>query len=108
MVRIGTIQFGSILIGGERYYHDVYILPWEEVIKRKSTHLVTLQELKKFENTNKIVIGTGLSGRCKVSEEAREYARIKGIKLLIEKTPEAAEIYNKLKGQKGAILHITC
>lgn len=108
MVRIGKIQFGSVLIGGNYYYHDVYVTPLEEVRRRKSTHKITLEELKKFTNVDKIVIGTGLSGLCKVSEEARNYAKRNGIRLLIKKTPGAAKVFNKLKGNKGAILHVTC
>ena len=62
-------------------------------------------------NANVSVVGTGYSGLIKVSDEAKAHLDKQGIRLVIEKTSDAARTFNKLaeSGEKVvATLHLTC
>jgi hypothetical protein len=59
-----------------------------------------------------LIIGTGVDGMLNCPEDIKNFILSNGIKeLILEKTPQACSIYNKLyhKGKKAALLaHGTC
>jgi hypothetical protein len=56
-----------------------------------------------------LVIGIGMSERLPVTNEFKALAKKKGVTLILLRTPEAVDYYNKnFSKDKNAIFHITC
>ena len=55
-----------------------------------------------------IVIGTGASGMMDVPDQTRMFIKRNNIKLIVEKTAEAVESFNKAKEKKVGLFHLTC
>jgi len=58
-----------------------------------------------------IIIGTGANGVMPVPEDISNFIKEKGIKIIVEKTGEACQIYNALLKESkkvAAFLHNTC
>jgi len=95
---IKEYHFGSITIDGKTYNHDVEVrwtgevLPWW----RKESHVIDLADVKRAigQNPDTIIISTGESGLARVAEEAKKFILERGIKLIIDKTEEAARTFN--------------
>ena len=96
---INEYKFGSITVNGKTYNHDVEvrwtgeILPW----RRKESHIIDVADVKRAieQNPDTIIISTGESGIARVAEEAKKFILEKGgIKLIIDKTEEAARTFN--------------
>lgn len=129
---IENYQFGSITINGKTYNHDVEIrlrgsvsgetpleweiLPWQ----RKESHLIDEKDVIRAveQKPEIIVIGTGEMGVAKITEGAQRLITQKEIKLIMDKTKEAARTLNvileNLKHDKETgikaigLLHLTC
>ena len=86
----------------------------------KERHKFGLEEVKRAidQKPDTIVIGTGESGLAEVTPEAQEEIKRNGIKLVIDKTEEAARTFNVIKEdseeEKGkqekviGLFHLTC
>ena len=118
-MKIEGTEFGSITIDGVTYDHDVVVTADGEVQKRKkklskkrygTSHIISLEEAKSVyeKGAVKIIIGTGQYGQVELSEEAEAYFRKKGCRLFMKPTPEAIETFNKKKGRKIGLFHVTC
>ncbi len=116
MPRIPNINnafFGSIIIDGQKYSHDLTV-SWDgEITQRDRTHFFTKAELMEIlmKEPETIVIGTGNSGLMEVDPAIKIAANLNGTELIIAKTPEAARHFNSLvRMQKKviAVLHATC
>jgi hypothetical protein len=116
---IQDTKFGSIKIDGAVYEHDVVIRLSGEVKKRKkklskakygTSHTVSLDEAKHIydEGAKRLIIGTGQHGMLGLSDEAVEYFKGKGCAIDPIPTPEAAELWNRAKGQTIGVFHVTC
>ncbi|MCJ7788616.1 MAG: MTH938/NDUFAF3 family protein [Candidatus Atribacteria bacterium] len=106
--------FGQISISGKKYNSDLIIFKdhiydnwW-----RKEGHNLYIDDVKEIINKKPdiLIIGTGFYGLMKVSPEIRKYLESIGIKLIIKKTKDACEDYNKLYKDKNIIaaFHLTC
>lgn len=112
---IERYYFGSIIINGKTYTDDIEIrwsgavLSWS---KPESHHIDVASVQRAIEqNPEIIVIATGESGIARVTEQAQQEIKTKGIELIIEPTGQAVEIFNQLaQKQKKAIglFHLTC
>jgi hypothetical protein len=113
-MRIDKYSFGKIVIGNKTYTSDIIIYPdridpswW-----RKEGHLLQVNDLSDVlkENPDLIIIGTGYSGVMRISEDVKKFLKSKEIDVIIEKTPEAVDAYNKIFETKKTIacLHLTC
>lgn len=107
-------SFGRIVINGKTYTQDLLIFP-ERVNPswwRKEGHLLHLEDLEEVikEKPELLIIGTGYHGMLKVPEELSSALREKGMEVIIKKTAEAVEIYNKRYSTKKTVacLHLTC
>ena len=111
---IDSYQFGLLVVNGKRYSSDVIIFPdrvrgnwWT-----KRGHQLCLEDIAEAmsENPEVLVVGTGDSGLVRVLPEVREGVDAQGIKLIVETTDKACNIYNQLcHSQKVvAALHLTC
>lgn len=111
---IKSYNFGKIEIDGKKYNHDVIISKnGVDAWRRQNSHWVGINDLGEIiERQSKIVIfGTGYSGIMEVSDEAKEHLEKLGIKVIIEPTKKACDIFNKLISEKEnviAVLHLTC
>jgi hypothetical protein len=86
------------------------VRPWQE---RKGHRLKTKMVLLVLKpDVEILVIGNGVNGAIRVPEKTRQAIKTAGIvELIIEKTPAACEIYNRLVGEGKAVAllaHGTC
>ncbi len=111
---INSYQFGVIIVNGRRYTSDVIIYPdrvgdnwW-----RREGHSLFPQDLEEVvrEKPEIVVIGSGNSGLMKVPPSTRRWIEGKGIRLKVEPTQAACQIYNQLQKTHKivAALHLTC
>ena len=113
-MKIESYSFGNIVIDGNTYTSDLIIYPdriWDKWWRNEG-HAIHEADLSTVmeKPPETLIIGTGDSGRLKVSDEMKNYIKSKGIKLRIAKTQDACKLYNDLskKGTVVAALHLTC
>ena len=111
---IESYDFGRIVVDGKTYTADVIIYPdrvdgswW-----RKEGHGLDPADLTEVvrEKPEVLVVGTGYYGAMRVPPETREHLESQGIQVIVVRTTEAWQTYNRLgRDQKTvAALHLTC
>ena len=111
--------FSTITIDGKTYEHDVVVRLSGEVMKRKkklskkyygTSHVLSNDEAKfVFEKgCEQLIVGSGQMGNVQLSPEAAAYFAKKGCKVLLQPTPKAIHAFNKLRGKKIGLFHVTC
>lgn len=109
--------FGSIIVAGTRYDHDVVIeagavRPRDKGPSRLRaagghTPLSVAESIPWSGST--LVIGTGASGRLPVLAEFEEEARARSVELLVMPTADACSYLRDVAASDAyAILHVTC
>ena len=117
--KIDGTEFGSIVIQGKKYTHDVFIRYDGTVKKRKkklskevygTSHVISLAEAKHVyaKGAEEIVIGSGQHGMVELSEEARAYFQKKKCTVTLLPTGEAVKTWNRLSRRVIGLFHITC
>ncbi|MFC2001431.1 Mth938-like domain-containing protein [Chloroflexota bacterium] len=111
---IDSYRFGQIVISGQEYSLDVIIFPdrvqgsWH----RNKSHELLLKDISGVlaGNPEVMVVGTGASGQMRVLPEVQQELEARGIKLIVESTNEACDIYNQLSPAQRVVaaLHLTC
>ena len=95
---IEEYKLGHIVIDGKDYDNDVEVLWTDEVFDwdREEDYIIGLNDvIGAIEREPEvIVIGTGESGMCQVTDEAVRAIEGKGIKLIIDKTEQATRTFN--------------
>ena len=118
-MRIDSTDFGSITIDGKTYEHDVVIGLSGEVRKRKkrlskqqygTSHKLSKDEAKDIfeKGCDVVIIGTGQDGNLRLSAEAKEYFDDHGCEVVLERTPQAIAVFNRSRGHRIAVMHVTC
>jgi len=113
MAEINSVKFGEIEIDKKIYYSDM-IVWWDGKIEyREKKHEFGMNEFLKLlrRKPEIIVIGTGISGVCRVLEEVEQTAKDKGIEIFKDLSPKAAEMFNGFVADERkvvAVLHSTC
>ena len=118
-MEIESTSFGAITIDGETYGHDVVIRLSGEVVKRKkklskkyygTSHMLSKHEAKfVFEKgCQQLIVGSGQMGNVQLSPQADAYFAKKRCKVLLRPTPEAIRLFNRSKGKKIGLFHVTC
>lgn len=112
-MKIENYSFGKIKIDGQGFEDDLILDEEEGEIStwiREEGHQVSISDLDRLKEKNPktVIIGTGNSGNMNVSDEAKKFIENKGTKLIIEETPKAVKKYNKTKGSKIGMFHLTC
>lgn len=110
--------FGTIVIDGTRYDHDVVV---EGGVVRKRKKGPSREHRGRFGHTPlsadeelpwskpRLVVGTGFSGRLPIMEEVGVAAAKAGVELETMPTAEACALLRKLDAAEvNAILHVTC
>jgi hypothetical protein len=110
--------FGTIVIDGEKYDHDVVIVDGKVRPRDKSpsrslrgrhghTPLSADEDIPW--STSKLVIGSGYSGRLPVLSEIEDEAKKHNVKLEVMPTADAVRLLNDEDGSGvNAVLHVTC
>lgn len=112
-------RFGSIVIGGETYRHDVLIRLSGRVKKRNkqlskaiygTSHTISLDEARHVfdEGAERLIVGAGQFGLVKLSDEAAGLFADQGCQVDILPTPEAIDAWNEAEGDVIALFHVTC
>src|SRR5512139_1718581 len=118
-MKIDGTEFGSILIYGETYDHDVVIRLSEKVVKRKkklskriygTSHTVSEDEARFVyeKGCKELIFGTGQSASAALSPEAAAFFERKGCQVVAEATPRAIEVFNACQKPKIGLFHVTC
>lgn len=111
---INDYRFGRILIDGNEYKSDVKIFPervennwWR--LSGHSLNKIDIEDILQMK-PDVLLIGTGSAGTMDVPVDTIEAIRALGIKLIIERTAKACEIYNNLSKTQEIVtaLHLTC
>ncbi|HID25468.1 MAG TPA: hypothetical protein EYP23_03280 [Thermoplasmata archaeon] len=111
---IEAYSFGKIVVDGKTYTSDVIIYPdkVEDSWWRKKGHLLEKNDVEDVTlcEPEVLIIGTGAHGLMKITDEAKQFLKSNGIKLVAEETEKACKTYNKLRGKRKvvAMLHLTC
>ena len=116
---IERTTFGTITVDGKTYEHDVVIRLSGEVVKRKkklskkyygTSHTLSKDEAKfVFEKGCKqLILGSGQMGNLHLSPEAEAFFAKKGCKVVLRPTPKAIRVFNKSRGRKAGLFHVTC
>jgi hypothetical protein len=111
---IQNCEFGKFVINKITYESDIKIIndqviPWN-TRRGHDLLLVDLRDLFRG-NPKFIIVGTGYSGKLKVSPEVRNFLSNQKIELIEKSTKEACDFINALAYRKEkiyAILHSTC
>ena len=115
-------KFGLIIIDGKAYDYDVEARWAGEVLmwQRKESHIISIEDIRRAveQNPDTIVVGTGESGAAAITDEAQNFIREKGIKLIIDKTEEAVKTFNVINDDSLeeereqdkviGLFHLTC
>ena len=112
-ISIESVSFGEIKVNGKTYYSDM-IIWWDGKVEfTVKSHVLGMKELAAIleKEPEIIVVGTGDQDMVKILPEFRQTCEEKGIKLYLDPTQKAADIFNGLiaQGKKAAgIFHVTC
>lgn len=111
---IEDYRFGHIVIDGESYTSDVIIYPdrvdanwW-----RKQGHRLLPDDVEGVvqSEARTLIIGTGAYGLMGVPQETLDWLNEQGFEVIVEKTGEAWQTYNRLSegSEVMAALHLSC
>jgi hypothetical protein len=112
---IEDYRFGRVVIDGKSYTSDVIVFP--DRVKdgwwRNEGHELCPADLREVVQGKPevLVVGTGKSGLMRVLPKTEEYLEQQGIKLMVERTAEACQTFNRLcrsEEKVVAALHLTC
>lgn len=111
--------FGSIVVDGNRFDHDVVVEAGTVRARKKGpskahrgryghTPLSANEAIPWSAST--LVIGTGASGSLPIMPEVSDMAEARGVELIAVPTPDACELLRAMGDDESvsAILHVTC
>jgi hypothetical protein len=112
MAKVDSSYFGSIIIDGNKFDHDVIVDANGLVRQRDSSHEFTKRNVEDLLllDPEVIVIGTGTAGLMKVHPDVEVAAQMNGVEIVAKKTPDAVKEFNKYSKRKRTIgvFHLTC
>jgi hypothetical protein len=117
--RIDRTDFGSIVVEGTVFKHDVIVRLNGQVKKRKkklskavygTSHIISLDEAKHVyqRGAERLIIGTGHHGLVELSNEAADFFRRKECRVKLLPTDKAVKAWNKAQGAVLGLFHVTC
>ena len=110
---------GEVAVGGKVYTNDIWIRGDGKVKKRNkklakeqygTSHKIGPAELDKLckGSPQTIVIGMGQNGMAGLTPEGEAYLSTRGIEVVCLPSAKAVKEFNRTKGRKAAIIHVTC
>jgi len=117
--KIKYASFGEVAVKSKVYDYDIYIRADGKIKKRDkklaketcgSSHIIGPQELEKVckQRPALLVIGMGMSGMTRLSQEGEVFLKEQGIETEVAPNPQAIRTYNKSKIRKALLIHVTC
>jgi hypothetical protein len=117
--RIDSTRFGSIIIAGEVFEHDLLIsLNGEKKRRRKklskevfgTSHIVSLAEAEYIyeKGAQRLIVGTGQTGMVTLSSEAADFFKAHECQVELWPTPKAIQVWNEAQGAVMGLFHVTC
>ena len=107
-------QFGWFSLFGKEYTSDVIIYgdevtPWW----REESHSVSRKDIEPLvaDKPATVVIGSGAYGMMDVPNDTRRFVESNGMTLIVKKTGEAVDEFNRLRAQGADVaiaMHLTC
>jgi hypothetical protein len=110
----GWASFGRVKFKDEIYEHDIWVDTEGNAHKREvpDKHIIDAEELRNYltDDTEAVVIGSGMMGCVKISDDALELIDGKKLELHKYESPQAVKEYNTiiLTRKTIAIIHVTC
>ena len=110
---IDDYGFGWYIIDGKRYEYDITIIDGVVGTWQREGHVMKKENVVPLINAKPevIVIGDGADGCVEVKEEVIKAITDSGIDIIVERTRDACNTFNRLKKQGknvAAIFHATC
>ncbi|MBN1266548.1 MAG: hypothetical protein JXA25_13715 [Anaerolineales bacterium] len=116
---IERTAFGSIVVGGVEFTHDISIGLNGDVKRRKkelskkeygTSHKISKKEAEAVYETGAelLIIGSGMFNRVHLSEGAQAFLGERGCRVLLHPTGKAAKVWNTAEGKVLGLFHITC
>jgi len=111
---IEDFAFGRVVIDGKLYTQDVVVYPdcVQEVWLRKAGHRLDPDDLEGIveREARTVIVGTGEAGLMRVPLETMEYLESNGFEIIVQRTGQACETYNRLAARRPVIaaLHLGC
>jgi len=116
---IEDTAFGKVTIDGQVYKTDVLIRGDGKIKRRNkaaakkvygSSHEIGPEELSKLlkGDPDLVVVGMGQKGQAALTTESEHILQKRGIAAIAMPTPEAIREFNRARGRKAAIIHVTC
>lgn len=117
--RIDKARFGSIVIEGKTFKHDVVIRLDGQIEKREkklskaiygTSHVISLAEAEHIyeKGVERLVVGTGRFDSVKLSDKAADYLGQQGCQVDLLPTSEAVRFWNEAEGATLGLFHVTC
>jgi hypothetical protein len=117
--KIDNTRFGSIIIKGKAFKHDVLIRLDGRVEKRKkklskaiygTSHVISLAEAEHVyqQGAERFVVGTGRFDSVRLSDEAADYLGQRDCQVDLLPTSEAVRFWNETEGAVIGLFHVTC
>jgi hypothetical protein len=113
-IRINSVKFGEVEINKKIYYSDMVVW-WDGKVEFVSKrHIINASAVSRLlkRKPYAIIIGTGhKGGAIRVTEGAVETAKKNRVKLFIDSSPDAMDIFNGLVADNKkavAVMHATC
>ena len=117
--KIEVATFGRITVNGESFDHDIVIGLSGEITKRKkklskqvfgTSHIISCEEVEQIfeEGCKTLIIGAGLYGQVKLSEDAQKFLNERGVECILQPTVDAMKKFNLIEGAKIGLFHVTC
>lgn len=118
LMRFEYPKFGTIVVDGEQYDHDVIVADGvvrprdkgpSRHLKRQYGHTPLSEDEDIPWSSPRLVIGSGFSGRLPVLPGLKQEAARQDVDVLVMPTAEAVELLNTTdESETSAILHVTC
>jgi len=109
MVRINSCKYGEMTIDRKTYYSDMVVYWSGEKEFRKKSHIFGVEEAEGMlrKRPYGIVVGTGIEDMAlKIPEKTRDLIDQAGVRLFVDKTPNAIEIFNAFIAAKKRIIAV--
>jgi len=110
---INSTSFGEVEINKKIYYSDMVVW-WDNKLDfLPKKHVIGAGDIEKLltRKPYAIVIGVGQVGGVRITEKAKKLAKDNNVKLFIDESEDAIDIFNGLvdSGKRAvAIIHSTC
>jgi len=112
-------RFGSIVINGETFKHDVLIRLDGRVEKRPkelskamygTSHILSLAEAQRVyeQGAARLIVGAGQFGTVKLSDDAAAFFEERNCAVELLPMGQAVEAWNRAKDAALGLFHITC